>query len=144
MDLPLSNRSVARALAVLAVFGAISACIGAVLATAADGAGVPVAHLAGSPFKSYFFPGLILGVIVGGTQLTAAVLVIARRRYALLASTVAGFGMMLWIFIELAMMRQFSWLQAVYFGLGGLELVPVLAILGIVPALVDPLRTARI
>jgi hypothetical protein len=37
------------------------------------------------------------------------------------------------------MMQQFSWLQAAYFALGGLELVFVLALLGIAPALVDPM-----
>jgi hypothetical protein len=51
--------------------------------------------------------------------------------------------MLIWIFVELAMIRQFSCLQAVYFGLGGLELVLVLALLGIVPALVEPLRGPR-
>jgi hypothetical protein len=137
MGLPLSNRSVVRVLAVLAGFGAFSAGVGAVLATMDDGAGVPAELLAGSPFKSYFIPGLILGVIVGGTQLAAAVLLLARHRTALLASAIAGFGMLIWIFVELAMIQQYTWLQAVYFGLGCLELVLVMASLGIVPALVE-------
>jgi hypothetical protein len=37
------------------------------------------------------------------------------------------------------MIRHYSWLQAVYFGLGGLELILVFALLGIAPSLVEPL-----
>jgi hypothetical protein len=140
MHLPLSNRIVVGTLATLAVFGALSALVGAVLAIAANGAGVPLEYLAHSPFSSYFVPGLILGVVVGGTQLAAASTLLAKRRTALLLSAVAGFGMLIWIFVELAIIRQFSWLQAAYFCLGGLEVVLVLALLGIVPALVPPLR----
>jgi hypothetical protein len=55
-------------------------------------------------------------------------------------SAVAGFGMLIWIFAELAIIRQYSWLQALYFGLGAMELIFVLALLGIVPALVVPLQ----
>jgi hypothetical protein len=51
--------------------------------------------------------------------------------------------MIIWIFVELAMMQQFAWLQAAFFILGGLELVLVLALLGIVPALVQPLLEAQ-
>jgi hypothetical protein len=139
MSPPVSNHVVVRVLTVLVAFGALSAAGGAVLAIAANGAGVPLEFLENSPFSSYFIPGLILGVVVGGTQLAAAIALLARRGIALLLSAVAGFGMLIWVFVELAMMQQFSWLQAAYFFLGGMELVLVLALLGIVPALVDPL-----
>jgi len=140
MHVRLSNRSVVRTLVALAIFGALSASIGAVLAIAANGAGIPIEYLAHSPFSSYFVPGLVLGVVVGGTQLAAAVTLLAKRRTALLLSAVAGFGMLIWIFVELAIIRQYSWLQTAYFGLGGLEFILVLALLGICPALVDPLQ----
>jgi len=139
MSWPASNHVVVRILTALVAFGALSAVVGAVLAIAANGAGVPLEYLENSPFSSYFIPGLLLGVVVGGTQLAAAIALLARRAIALLLSAIAGFGMLIWIFVELAMMQQFSWLQAAYFGLGGLELVLVLALLGIVPALVKPL-----
>jgi hypothetical protein len=48
--------------------------------------------------------------------------------------------MLIWIFVELAVIRQLSWLQAAYVILGRLELLLVFALLGIVPALVKPLR----
>jgi hypothetical protein len=140
MHLPFSNRIAVRILIVLVLFGAVSSLAGAVLAIAANGGGVPVEYLTNSPFSSYFAPGLILGVVVGGTQLAAATALLARRRAALLLSAVAGFGMLIWIFVELAIIRQHSCLQTAYFILGGLELILVLALLGVIPALVVPLR----
>ena len=137
--LPLSNRTALRTLAGLAVFGAISAFVGATLAVAANGAGVPIEYLAQSPFSSYLVPGLVLGFVVGGTQLTAAVTLLTKRRSALLLSSVAGFGMLIWIFVELAIIRQYSCLQTAYFTFGVLELILVLALLGIAPTLVEPL-----
>ncbi len=140
MPQPFSNRTVVGALAVLAVFQALSAFFGAFLAVARDGAGVPVEHLAGSPFTSYLVPGLILGGVVGGTHLAAAVALLAKRRVALLLSAVAGFGMLIWIFAELVIIRQYSWLQSAYFAIGVLELSLVLALLGIAPTLFQPLQ----
>jgi len=48
--------------------------------------------------------------------------------------------MLIGIFVELAILRQYSWLQAAYFGLGGLELSLVLALLGIAPGIFHPLH----
>jgi len=84
-------------------------------------------------------PRLILGVVVGGTQLAAAANLLAKRRAALLLSAIAGFGMLIWIFAELAIIRQYSWLQTAYFALGLLEVMLVLTLLGIAPTLVGPL-----
>ena len=140
MHMPLSNRITLGTLAALAVFGTLSAFVGATLAVAANGAGVPLEYLAHSPFSSYIVPGLVLGVVVGGTQLAAAVTLLTNRRSALLLSAVAGFGMLIWIFVELAIIRQYSWFQTAYFTFGVLELILVLALLGIAPTLVNPLR----
>jgi hypothetical protein len=143
MNPPVSNHVAVWTLTALVAFGALSAAVGAVLAIAANGAGVPLEYLRNSPFSSYFIPGLILGVVVGGTQLAAAIALLAKRGIALLLSAIAGFGMLIWIFVQLAMIQQFSWLQAAYFILGGLELVLVLALLGIAPTLVQPWRESQ-
>jgi len=143
MNLPVSNHLVVVALTVLVVFGALSALLGAILAIGANGGGVPLEYLKNSPFSSYFVPGLILGAVVGGTQLAAAIALLAKRDKAPLLSAIAGFGMLIWTFVELAMIQQYSWLQGAYFILGGLELILVFALLGIVPALVSPRRESR-
>lgn len=140
VHLPLSNRTVVGALVALTVFGTLSALAGCVLAVAFNGAGVPLEDLAHSPFSSYLLPGLILGGIVGGTQLAATLALLWKRHPALILSAVAGFGMLIWIFVELAVIRQYSWLQAAFFTLGGLELCLVLALLGIAPTVFHPLH----
>ena len=140
MSWPPPYSIVTRLLAALTLFGALSALAGAVLAIAANGAGVPLNYLANSPFPSYAVPGFILGVVVGGTQFAAAIALLRRQRIALLLSAIAGFGMLIWIFVELAIIRQYSWRQSAYFALGALELILVLALLGILPVLVVPLK----
>jgi hypothetical protein len=117
----------------LLLFGSVSSCAGAVMGIAFNGAGIPLEYLEGSPFDSYLIPGLILGVVVGGTQLAAAGCLLIRHPWSLPISAVAGFGMIIWIFVELAMILVYSFLQTLYFGLGALELILVLLLLGIVP-----------
>ncbi|SEM68165.1 hypothetical protein E3O25_15075 [Cryobacterium sp. TMT1-3] len=140
----LSLKLVFRVLVGLLVFGAVSACAGAVLGIAANGAGVPLSYLAGTPFSSYVVPGLILGIVVGGTQLASAVALLAHWRVALILSTIAGFGMVIWVFAELAVLTEYSWLQTLYFGLGAVELIAVLALLGVVPRLVSAPRARTV
>ena len=127
------NGVVRGVLIALLIFGALSSFGGAVFAIAFNGAGVPREYLAGSPFDSFLVPGLILGVIVGGTQLGATMALLTRHRWSLLVSAIAGFGMIIWIFVELAIILAYSFLQTLYFGLGTLELILVLVLLGIVP-----------
>ncbi|QGU08764.1 hypothetical protein COCCU_14370 (plasmid) [Corynebacterium occultum] len=136
MSLPLSDKKVSTLLVVLLMFGAVSAFCGAVLGIVFNGAGVPLEHLAGTPFSSFVVPGLILGVVVGGTQLAAGVALLTRSPRAPLMVAVAGFGMMIWIYTELALIG-YSWLQSIYFGLGIVELILVLALLGIAPEFVS-------
>lgn len=136
--MPISPVVLKRALLGTLVFCAVSAFGGAVLGVAANGAGVPLRYLEGSPFSSFVLPGLILGVVVGGTQLLAAVGLWRRSGWALLASAVAGFGMLIWIFVELAVIEEYSVLQTIYFALGSVELILVFGLLGIAPALVRP------
>lgn len=119
-----------RGLISLLCFGAISAIGGGVLGVAANGAGVPLSYLDGTPFTSYLIPGLILGIVVGGTQGFAAIATQRHHAHSLLAATVAGFGMIIWIFVELAITGYF-WLQAVYLGVGIAELGMALILLGV-------------
>lgn len=117
-------------LLVLLYFGAVSAVGGGVLGVVANGAGVPLEYLKGTPFTSYLIPGLILGVVIGGTQGLAAITTQRRSPFSPIAATVAGFGMIVWIFVELAI-TGYSWLQAVYLALGVGELLLVLVLLGV-------------
>jgi hypothetical protein len=124
------TNSARRLLIVLLYFGALSAIGGGVLGVVANGAGVPLEYLRGTPFTSYLIPGLILGVVIGGTQGFAAISLQRRHPYSYIAATVAGFGMIIWIFVELVI-TGYSWLQAAYLALGVGELLLVLVLLGV-------------
>ncbi len=122
-------------------FGAFSAISGGVLGVFANGAGVPLAYLQHTPFASYLVPGLLLGVVIGGTQFTAAILLHRGNRYGFSAAAVAGFGMIIWIFVELAVISEYSPLQAVYLAVGVGELLLVLLALGLLAPVVRGLQT---
>jgi hypothetical protein len=129
------------ALIVIGAFTALSALAGAFALLAPGSAGVPLYVLDGSIFSDFFWPALLLGVVIGGTQLLATVTAIRRSSTWLLWSTVAGFAMVIFVFVELAIMRGFSILHGVYFATGLAQLALVLALLGVVPGLVrTPLR----
>jgi hypothetical protein len=119
-------------LTAVAGFNAVSAVGGAIAIFLTDGLGMPKSFLTGSPFDSFFLPGLILLVIVGGTQVLAALLLLLRRPLSLFWAAFAGFTMVTWILVETAIIGGFSGLQALYYLSGVAELMLVLALLGIV------------
>jgi len=121
-----------RILLIVLVFGALSAFGGGALGVLANGAGVPIDYLANSPFTSYVVPGLVLAVAVGGTQLAAAVTLFKKLPAGDILAVIAGFGMLIWIFVELAVISEYSWLQSVYFAVGIVELLLVFTHIGLV------------
>lgn len=76
-------------LIVLDAFLALTAVAGGIGLVAGLNA-PPVEMLAGSPFRSYTIPGLALLVIVGGSALVAAVVLLRRQRWGALASGIAA------------------------------------------------------
>jgi hypothetical protein len=129
-------------LLVLLYFGALSALGGAALGVFANGAGVPLEYLQGTPFTSYLIPALILGVVVGGTQGVGAISVQRQFPHRHIAATVAGFGMIIWIFVELAI-TGYSWLQAVYLALGIGEVLLVMVLMGVLSPAATVKATSR-
>lgn len=90
----------------------------------------PPEYLEGSPFDSYLVPGLTLAVVLGGVHLAAFTFVKLRHRFATLVAAAAGYAALIWIFVQMILI-PFSFLQAVYFGAGLLELGLVLLLLGV-------------
>lgn len=99
-----------------------------------NGMGIPLEYLRLTPFTSYVVPGLILGVVVGGSALAAALLLVLRHRWAYLVAFAAGAIMTGWIIVEVLLIRQFSWLQLGYLVIG-------LALMGLV--VIQRLQTSR-
>lgn len=126
-------RALRVALLVVAWFNLVSAMAGMIGLTVGGGMGLPLGWLDGTPFATYVWPGVILGVVVGGMQ---ALAVIAQyRRYALAwgLQAAAGLVMMIWIFVELAMLLVWSPLHGIYFATGLLQTVLAVLALGAWP-----------
>ena len=94
----------------LLAFGAVNAFAGGYygMAGAAD---VPKEWLEGSPFDSYFIPGLVLFVVVGGSLLAAAIAVFARLPIARTMASAAGAIVLGWLVVETAIIGYVSWMQ---------------------------------
>lgn len=128
-----SPRAFRIGLAATATFNVLSALVGMFGLTLGGGMGLPPEWLTGTAFDSYFWPGIILGVVVGGSQ--AAALVTQYRRYQMTwgVHAAAGLTMMAWIFVEIALMLAWSPLQAVYFATGLLQVALATLALGAWP-----------
>ncbi|UIN30466.1 hypothetical protein [Microbacterium binotii] len=126
-------RALRVTLLVVAWFNLASALAGMIGLTAGGGMGLPLEWLDGTPFATYFWPGIILGVVVGGMQ--ALAVVAQHRRYALAwgLQAAAGLVMMIWIFVELAMLLVWSPLHGIYFATGLLQTVLAVLALGAWP-----------
>lgn len=102
----------------------------------------PPENLAGSPFQSYIWPGIILAVVVGGTHVWALILLRRRRRGALVVASTAAFGVLIWVFVQVLII-PFSVLQVTYFALGLIELALVLLMLDVFHDRLGPSRRSR-
>jgi hypothetical protein len=121
------------ALAAVAWFNLVSAVVGMAGLTLGGGLGIPLEWIEGSVFDSYFWPGVILGVVVGGAQVLALVAQYGRYRLAWGLHAAAGLVMMIWIFVEIAIMLVWSPLHGIYFVTGLLQTVLAVLALGAWP-----------
>jgi hypothetical protein len=80
--------------------------------------GVPREWLDRTPFKSYFVPGLLLFVVIGGSMLAAAGLLLGGASAARLVSLEAGIVLLGWIAAQLATIGFRHWLQPLFLVLG--------------------------
>ena len=117
-----------KCLIVFLVLVGLSAVAGGV-ALITNSTGIPASDLAGSIFPSYFWPGIILAVVVGGAYLVAAGVLIAKSKYDAEGLAIAGFGMLIWIFMEVCIVGYHSWLQILYFAVGIITLISTLYLL---------------
>jgi len=118
------DRSERFALIGLVGFGGVSALAGS-YGLLAGSLGMEQGVLDGSPFTSFTIPALILGSVVGGSQLVALVGLLRHRGWSVIGAGAAGCIMTGWIVGEIlllgsdpGMMRN---LQGIYLLLGLLE-----------------------
>jgi hypothetical protein len=109
---------VAVGLLMLLGIGALAG--GAALVAKPDGSvmQMPLSLLAGSPFADYSIPGLILGGLFGLGSFAVAFLGLRSWRVAPFLGFAIGCGQMIWIVVELAIIKELSILHPICFGLG--------------------------
>ncbi|HEY6058574.1 MAG TPA: hypothetical protein VIV06_11105 [Candidatus Limnocylindrales bacterium] len=74
--------------------------------------------LAGSPFSDYLIPGIILGGLFGLGSFVVAGLGLRHGRLAPFLAFALGCGQMIWIVVELAIIRDLSFLHPTFFAIG--------------------------
>lgn len=103
---------------ILVVANAIYGGVGLI----ANGLGMPSEWLRSTPFTSWVLPGAALLITVAAPQLIAAGLTTAGHRWAALAGLAAAAGLVLWIVVQLLVLRRYFFLQPVIAGLGVVEM----------------------
>ena len=84
--------------------------------------GVPISLLEGSPFTDFLIPGIFLLVVNGVGSMMGAFLSFTRRRYAPETAMLLGAILVLWIVIQVIIIKSVGWLHGLYFILGIAEL----------------------
>src|ERR1700675_4178620 len=109
----------ALALEALLSIGALGGGLVLMLAPRGEIMPLPLSALAGSPFDTYFMPGLILFGVLGLGPLVAARLVWLRHPLAPAAEFVVGAALVTWVGVEVAIIGYSDEppLQAIYMGL---------------------------
>jgi hypothetical protein len=113
----------------LLAFGALNAFAGGWYGMA-DARDVPLSLLEGSPFESYFWPSVILFVVVGGSMAAASVLVLLRVAWAPIAAITAGVILVGWIAVQVTIIGWMSWLQPISAAVG-LAVIAMAAVLSV-------------
>jgi hypothetical protein len=91
---------------------------------------IPVSVLNGTPFTDFTVPAVLLGGVVGGSALVAAVVTaFASRWWGAVASAIAGCITVGWLTTEIAMIGLGSWAQIAYL-LVGLLMIVLAGLLG--------------
>ena len=115
-------RTVRRSRIAVSGFAALSAVAGSVMVISGWPYAFPLSWLRGTPFGSYVVPGLILGVVVGGSATLAMVAALRNTNDGPGLSVLAGFVMMGWVVGEIALLHAtmggFTPLWPLYFGVG--------------------------
>jgi hypothetical protein len=117
---PTMTRTGRTLVVLLALLGIGALAGGVALVSKPDGSvmQLPLAYLAGSPFADFLIPGLILGGLFGIGSFVVAALCLRGVALSPYLAFAVGCGQMIWITVELAIIREFSILHPICFGIG--------------------------
>lgn len=106
------EKAIRYVLGILLLFVAINAFGGGYYAMA-GAEGVPVEWLQGSPFTSYYYPGMLLFAGIGGLSLFSAIAVFSKKKIAGKVVLICGLAILLWLGVQVATIGYVSWMQPV-------------------------------
>lgn len=121
LNRPLTRVAVASVvLEIVLSIGALGGGLVLIVAPRGEIMPLPLSALAGSPFETYFGPGLILFTVLGLGPLIAARLAWTRRPLAPVAAFTVGAALLIWVAVEIAIIGYSNEppLQAIYLVLG--------------------------
>ena len=141
-------RPIARAtigLEILLSLGALAGGLALMIGPRGEIIPLEVAALEGSPFDTYFVPGVILFAALGIGPLVAAALAWFRQPLAPLAALLTGAGLLIWLLVEIVIIGFSSDppLQPIYLVLGVGIVAAGLRWLGQTAQNSDQLKAAR-
>jgi hypothetical protein len=84
---------------------------------------MPSDMLKNSPFRNFLIPGVVLFLVNGVGNIVSAVLCFRLHRIAGFSGLFFGFGLIIWLFVQISMIGGGSWLQYLYFILGIIQLL---------------------
>ncbi len=134
------NGLIRWSLIVVGIFNAVSALGGGIGLLTPGSMGIPLYIIDGSIFADFTWPAIILIVVIGGTQALAVIAELRHARPARFFAALAGFALIIWIFVELAIMGGYSILHGIFFVPGLLQLVLVRALLVVLPGVLKKPR----
>ena len=117
---PILDRAGKACLALLVFLGVGALPSGLLMIARPDGSafGFPKSWLENGPFHDYLIPGLILFGLFGVGSLLVAPAGWRRWRVAPFLAFALGVGMMIWIVVQIAIIRGLSILHLIYFVIG--------------------------
>lgn len=118
-------------LIILNLFNVVCCIIGWVWLIPMEAVGLDADLMRPGTFDSFVIPGWILLVVVGGLHLLAAIMLLRRRPSAAFWSAVAGFAMVIWIYVEVVLLFDSEWAHHFWGATGLAEIGCTLAMLGI-------------
>jgi hypothetical protein len=118
-------------LSVLHLFVAIFAFLGgwAAISQPMNPFGISTDMLANSPFETFLIPGLLLFTIIGFGQLLAAAFIFFRSHYQAYISFVNGGVLVIWLLVQVLMIRTIEVLHIVTFVIACIQVALSLALM---------------
>jgi len=107
------HRVAGAALVGIESFVALGAIFGGVGLIADNAIGMLPEWLEGTPFTSWFWPGVFLLLVVAAPMVVAAYAEMTSRRWAYAASLVAGAAQVGWIIVQWLIFQRFFILQPI-------------------------------